>query len=111
MREFTGGSLRAYELMLAMQREEVIALVLGRSGVLRLYILPLSWADQTEGPYDGWTVEDAPHISASDLGKEEVTGKIIMDQGVAVVTVSKGVPQGIIVPANPYWREKVGGDR
>lgn len=108
MQEFTGGSLTVAELSRAMRRGEVIALVLGRSGVLRLFILPLSWADQMEGPYEGWTIEDAQTVSVDDLSKEAVPGKIIMDDGVAVVTVSRGVPQGIIVPANRFWREKVG---
>ncbi len=109
MREFTGAALTAYELMRANQRNEVIVLVLGRSGVLRLYVLPLSWAEHLEGPYEGWSIDDAQHITVEDLRKEAVTGQIIMDQGTAVVTVSRGaVPQGILVPANAFWREKVG---
>lgn len=109
MKEFTGTGLTAHELMWANQRNEVVSLVLGRSGVLRLYVLPVSWADQMEGSYEGWTIEGAQHITVEDLRKEAVTGQIIMDQGTAVVTVSRGaVPQGILVPANLYWREKVG---
>ena len=108
MKEFTGGSLTVYELMRAMQRGDVIALVLGRSGVLRLYILPLSWAGQLEGSYEGWCIDDAQQVSVDDLSKEAVTGQLIMDQGTAVVTVNRGIPQGIIVPANAYWKEKVG---
>ncbi len=109
MKEFVGTGLTVTELMRANQRNEIVSLVLGRSGVLRLFVLPLSWADQLEGPYKGWTIEDAQHITVEDLRKEAVTGQIIMDQGTAVVTVSRGaVPQGIIVPANRFWREKVG---
>jgi hypothetical protein len=112
LREFTGTGLTAYELMRANQRNEVVALVLGRSGVLRLYVLPLSWADRLEGPYEGWSIDDAQHITVEDLRKESVTGQLIMDQGTAVVTVSRGaVPQGILVPANSYWREKVRGEQ
>lgn len=109
MREFTGTGLTAYELMRANQRNEVVALVLGRSGVLRLYVLPLSWAEQLKGRYEGWCIDDASRVTVEDLRKEAVTGQIIMDQGTAVVTVSRGaVPQGILVPANSYWRERVG---
>ena len=110
MREFTGGSLTVYELMKAMQRDEVVTLVLGRSGVLKLYILPLSWSDRVEGPCEGWSIDNASTVSVDDLSREAIPGQIIMDQGVSVVTVSRGVPQGIVVPANPYWRALVEGE-
>jgi hypothetical protein len=107
LREFTGTSLTVYELMRANQRNEVVALVLGRSGVLRLYVLPLSWAEKLEGPYEGWSIDEAQQVTVEDLRKEAVTGQILMEQGSAVITVSRGVPQAILVPANRYWKALV----
>lgn len=107
MREFTGGGLTVNDVSEAGQRNEVIVLVLGRSGVLRLFILPAHWKSQLEGPCDGWSVDALPRIPVGDLAKESVTGQLIMRQSEAVITISRGVPLAIIVPANRYWEKRV----
>ena len=107
MREFTGGGLTISDVSDASAQNEAIALVLGRSGVLRLFILPAHWKSQLKGPREDWSVEDLPRVSMGDLAKEAVVGRLIMEQREAVVTISRGVPLAIIVPGNPYWRRVV----
>jgi hypothetical protein len=107
MKEFTGGGLTISDVSDAGAKNEVIALILGRSGALRLFILPAHWKSQLKGPTEGWSVEGLPRVPVGDLAKEAVTGTLIMEQREAVVTISRGVPLAIIVPANPYWRRVV----
>jgi hypothetical protein len=106
-KEFIGGELTTAVLKDVRNSQEPIALVLSRSTVLRLYILPWSWASRVEGHYGKGSVAKAQRVSLEDLRTESVTGRLIMEQTFAVVKVGRGFDANLIVPAFKCWRDLV----
>ena len=108
MEELYGGDL-SIDRLAAAARGESFILITGRSGVFRLYVLPLSfWTAEIAEDY-GQKLVDLPGLSLTDLRSEFEVGQLIMGNIVATVTVSRGVPIALAVPANSYWRERVEG--
>jgi len=118
METFSGSQLKAGIFTGLMAQQEPCALTIGHSGTLRLYVLPAqSWSKQIDLLYgEAARKNQGRHISHRDIRNEAILGDILMNQVDAehkpyefAVVRSGDMDAAYIVPANPYWREKVEG--
>lgn len=104
-------------------QQEVVRVGLGHQRILSVYVLPAkSWVGEVDALYGaGAKDEEVRHVTLRSLRNEAIIGNIIMSavsrnwspNGFGVL-VNKQEGQGThlayLVPALPYWEEKVGGE-